>query len=130
VPVPVRPIARDEVVAADAVHWIEMRADRVPANALTDDTQIVGQQARRALKADAVVRATDMRTPVIVTKGEVITMSYAIPGVQLTDRGRALENGGQDQIIRIVNLTSNRTISAQVAGPGLVRVAGSLGAMR
>lgn len=130
VPVPARPIAREEVVTADAIHWIEMRANRVPANALMDEARIVGQQARRSLKADGVFRATDLREPVVVAKGEIITMSYAVPGVQLTDRGRALENGGVGDIIRIMNLSSNRTITAEVGGPGLVHVAGSVLAMR
>lgn len=53
-----------------------------------------------------------------VRRGESVILTYSVPGIQLSARARALEDGAVGQDIRLVNLSSNRTIDATVTGPG------------
>lgn len=53
-----------------------------------------------------------------VQRGQTVMVVYRTPGVQLTTRARALEDGAVGQTIRLTNLTSNRTVDAVVTGPG------------
>lgn len=56
-----------------------------------------------------------------VRRGESVTLQYAAPGVSLSMRARALEDGAVGDNIRFLNVTSNRTIEAVVTGPGSAR---------
>jgi flagellar basal body P-ring formation protein FlgA len=65
--------------------------------------------ARRSI-ADAAVR-----------RGETVTLEYAAPGLSLSMRARALEDGAVGDSVRFLNTASNRTIDAVVTGPGAAR---------
>lgn len=56
-----------------------------------------------------------------VRRGETVTLLFQAPGVTLSTRARAMEDGAVGQSIRLVNLTSNRTIDATITGPGAAR---------
>jgi flagella basal body P-ring formation protein FlgA len=56
-----------------------------------------------------------------VRRGESVTLTYTIPGISLTMRARALEDGAVGQSVRFQNASSNRTIDAVVTGPGAAR---------
>ncbi len=56
-----------------------------------------------------------------VRRGETVTLVYQVPGVALSLRARALEDGSVGQSVRFLNTSSNRTIDAVVTGPGAAR---------
>jgi flagella basal body P-ring formation protein FlgA len=58
-----------------------------------------------------------------VHRGEAALIVYALPGMTLSARARALEDGAAGQDIRFLNLTSNRIIDAVVTGPGAAQAA-------
>jgi flagellar basal body P-ring formation protein FlgA len=58
---------------------------------------------------------------IVIRRGEAVTLVYQAPGVTLTTRARALENGAVGQSVRLLNVTSNRNIEAIVTGPGAAR---------
>lgn len=56
-----------------------------------------------------------------IRRGETVTLIYDAPGMSLTIRARALEDGAVGQSVRLLNTSSNRTIEAVVTGPGAAR---------
>jgi hypothetical protein len=56
-----------------------------------------------------------------VRRGETVTLEYAAPGLSLSMRARALEDGAVGDSVRFLNTSSNRTIEAVVTGPGAAR---------
>ncbi len=44
--------------------------------------QLDGKQARRFLHVGEPVRATDVRAPILVTKGSTVTMTFRAPGIR------------------------------------------------
>jgi flagellar basal body P-ring formation protein FlgA len=56
-----------------------------------------------------------------IRRGETVTLLYQMPGMSLSMRARALEDGAVGQPIRLVNVTSNRPIDGVVVGPGAAR---------
>lgn len=123
VPVLRRTVRRGEVIAAADVKWTEMRANRVRQPAITDPADIVGLAARRTLRAGAPLRPNDLRTPIVVAKGSNVTMTYRTKAMVLTVGGRALEDGGIGETIRVLNTQSNTVIDAVVERSGVVVVA-------
>ncbi|OQW61910.1 MAG: hypothetical protein A4S17_14565 [Proteobacteria bacterium HN_bin10] len=56
-----------------------------------------------------------------IRRGETVNLVYQMPGMSLSMRARALEDGAVGQGIRLLNTASNRTIDAVVTGPGSAR---------
>ena len=82
--------------------------------------------ARRALGAGSTIRVGDLARPEIVTRGDVVTIVYEVPGMVLSLRGRANESGAQGDTIAVVNPQSKRTLQALVVAPGKVSVSAAL----
>ena len=55
---------------------------------------------------------------IAVRRGEILTLVYVAPGMQLTTRARAMGDAAVGDAIRVVNLQSNRTVEATVTGAG------------
>jgi hypothetical protein len=58
----------------------------------------------------------------VVRRGENVSLVFETPGIALATSARALEDGAIGDSVRLVNLTSNRTINATITGPGAARV--------
>lgn len=123
--VPNRDIARGETISESDLVYGTIPANTVFSGILTSVDALKGMEARRMLRANQVVRNDDIRHPIVVTKGSVVTMTFEAPGVTLTASGRAMSEGGVGDTITVQNPASFRQISAVVTGPGSVRAASS-----
>ncbi|HET8727494.1 MAG TPA: flagellar basal body P-ring formation chaperone FlgA [Alphaproteobacteria bacterium] len=122
VPVVTRRISRDETIGAADIGWIEVTSDRAGLDVIMDAGDLVGMSPRRALAAMTPVRVHDVERPIDVKRGDAVTMTLQSGALVLTARGRALDQGARGQVIRVINVDSNRTVEAVVAGPNLVSV--------
>ena len=43
-------------------------------------------------------RGEDVRRPIVVTKGQTVTMQFIVPGVELTAMGRAMSEGFEENV--------------------------------
>ena len=123
IPVLTRNIRSGEIISAEdiAVQSINVRGyDQF----VTGADQLVGQSARRALVANRPIRPLDIGQPVLITRGQLVTILYQTDNMALTATGKAMENAGINQAITVINGQSNRTIQAVVSGPNLVTVHG------
>jgi flagella basal body P-ring formation protein FlgA len=119
--VPVRDILRGEVIAESDLTYVEAPAGLVASNIVTKFDALVGMQTRRALRTGESLRPEDVRHPVVVTKGQTVTMRFTAPGVELTAMGRAMSEGGVGDTVTVQNPASFRMINATVIGAGTVR---------
>ena len=76
----------------------------------------------RALRAGAPIRHGDIRPPVVVAKGTIVTLELRTRRMTLIARVKAAEDGAMGQTIRLLNTRSNRAIEGVVLGPGRVAV--------
>jgi flagella basal body P-ring formation protein FlgA len=123
--VPNRDIARGETISESDLVTGTIPANTVFSGIITSVDGLKGMEARRMLRAHQVVRDADVRHPVVVTKGSVVTMTFFAPGVTLTASGRAMGEGGVGDTITVQNPASFRQISAVITGPGAVRATSS-----
>jgi flagellar basal body P-ring formation protein FlgA len=123
--VPSRDIARGEVIGESDLVYGTIPASTVFTGIITSVDQIKGMEARRMLHAGEIVRSDDIRRPIVVSKGAVVTMTFEAPGVTLTATGRAMSEGGLGDTVTVQNPVSFRLISGIVTGPGAVRASSS-----
>lgn len=78
---------------------------------------------RRGGRGQSAARiGADAASPAAVRRGDVVTLVYVAPGLQLTTRARALGNAAIGEPISLLNLQSNQTVDAVVTGPGAASV--------
>jgi len=122
VPVLARPVPPGQVIGERDLAAIEMRADRIGLTVVTDTGSIVGMTPARPIAAGQPIGTQDIRRPVVVTRNSTVTMVYSLPGVTLTAMGKAMDEGGLGDTIRISNLQSRNVVTAIVEGADLVRI--------
>lgn len=103
--------------SADLVVERRARAE-VGRDALTDVDRAIGLAARSSLQTGQIVRAADLAKPELVQRNDIVTLTYTMPGIVLTIRGKALDGGAEGDTISILNEQSKRTLQAVVTGPG------------
>jgi flagella basal body P-ring formation protein FlgA len=118
VPVLARAIPAGTEITGGDIEWISHRSDRLRPDAVLDPDALIGFEARRTLRAGEPLRSYDLQRPLMVERGELVTLVFEAPGIQLSVRARAMENAADGEIARFVNLQSNRTVEALVNGPG------------
>lgn len=84
--------------------------------------QAIGLAVKSPLRAGAALRESDLIKPLAVQRNEPVTITYQVPGIMLTVRGKATEAGAVGDIVSVLNIQSNRAVQATVAGPGRVVV--------
>lgn len=117
-----RALDRGDIVSAADLAITRVPARQALAGAATAQADLIGLAARRALRAGVPLSTSDFSQPNLVNRGEVVTIVYQRGGLLLTTRGKALENGAKDAAIPVVNLTSNRVLTAIVTDRGAVAV--------
>lgn len=122
IPVLNRPLRPGDVIERGDLEWVAVRADSRHRNAVVDVSEIVGQTPRRPLRAGQPIRRGEVRAPVIVAKGSIVTLELRTRRMTLSAKVKATEDGAMGQTIRLLNSRSQRTIEGVVAGPGLVVV--------
>lgn len=122
VPVLRRIVRPGDVISAQDIGWTEIPARRVSQNLALSREQIVGMSPRRVIRPGVAIRTTDIRRPIAVAKGALVTMSIRRTYMQLTASGRALDDGSLGDVIRVVNPKSHITVHGVVVGPNQVRI--------
>ncbi len=121
-PVLAASVNRGDIIGPNDVTVAHVRADQVRDGAVTDPYALVGKQARRAIKEGEPVLASQLQAPVMVNRGDEVVIFYALKTMNLTAKGKAMDAGGQGDVIRILNTSSNRTLMAKVVQPHQVVV--------
>lgn len=122
--VPNHDIARGATITQSDLVYGTIPASNVFSGVVTSMDELNGMETRRMLRAGEIVRVDDVRHPILVTKGSIVTMTFEAPGVSLTASGRAMSEGGVGDTVTIQNPASFRQVTATVTGPGAVRAAG------
>jgi len=114
-----RDVERNETLKSSDV-VVERRPKAAVGNDAATRDRVVGMQMRKQLRAGQPLRAADVSKPDLVTRDQTVTLIYESPGLYLTIRGKALENGTEGDVVSVLNLQSKRTVTGSVVGRGQV----------
>lgn len=122
IPVLARTVARGETIQKNDIRWIE--ADRSDArhDVVLDADQLIGQQTRRTMQAERLVRLSDLQKPLLIQKNDLVTMTVASANMTLVMTGVAQEDGAAGETVRLLNPKSKKTVQGVVTGIKEVRI--------
>ena len=110
----------DLLKSADIV--IERRTKAEVGNDAASREQSLGMQMRRPMHAGQPLRTADLLKPDLVQRDQSVTVIYESPGLYLTTRGKALDNGTEGDVVNVLNPLSKRTVTGIVSGRGQVTI--------
>jgi flagella basal body P-ring formation protein FlgA len=121
------PVPTHRLMAGSTVGPQDVRMTRVPLQQAGDAVvqamgQALGMEVRHQLAAGQPIQAADLGPPMLVRRGQLVTMRLDSAGLSVTAEGQALQSGGAGDTVRVLNPSSRAVIEAEVSGPRTVRV--------
>ncbi len=120
-----RSLNRGEAISeSDLIH------DTLPRQKLAHEAPLtaksaIGMVVRRTMAEGTLLRANDLERARLVSRNDTVTIVYEAPGIVVTARGKALNNGTMGDVIDILNPQSKKTLQATITGSGKVSVLSS-----
>jgi flagella basal body P-ring formation protein FlgA len=117
--VAVEPIPRGALITAAHV---ELRSvanppksndRRMPINAVE---KLIGMEARQPIQAGNVVFSDQVQSPVVVRRGELITISSESRGIRVRTTVKALQDRSKGQLVQVESLDTKERFDARVTG--------------
>lgn len=118
------PAAQADVLATRTLRaGTVLTAADLSATGDSDAAAMVGMETRRAVYAGRPVTPEDVGPATLVRRNAVVTMAFRHGVLDIRTEGRALEDGGMGEPIRVLNIASRQAVLARVSGAGQVEVA-------
>ncbi len=113
-----RPLAKGYVLRDVDLTWIPMPRglNYGPEDCFSQTDLLVGQQLRRAMSTQQVIRLNEVGPPVIIHVGDLVAIGIASGGVTVETNGRAIEPGAMDDLIQIEVQPHRKRVLARVTG--------------
>lgn len=122
-PVLARVVNPGDTIGEGDVAMTAFRSDRIGPNLVTERSALVGKTPRAVIRPQEPVHGNEITTPIVIHKGDLVTLLLRTPSLMLTTQGKAVEDAAQGAPIRVANAKSGRIIDGMVSGPNTVSVA-------
>lgn len=96
--------------------------DAVLPGALSDPALALGLETRVAIYAGRPVLQSDLGSPTLVQRNQVVSLVYLAGSLAISAEGRALSRGSEGETVRVINLASRTTVSGRIGPDGAVYV--------
>lgn len=113
-----RPIRANSVVSAADVAV----SSPTIQGAFTDPRDVIGLEAKVAIYPGRPIFHRDLREPAAVERNETVQLVFKRGGLFIQTEGRALGRGSVGETIRVMNLSSRKTVFGEIHDDGSVVV--------
>jgi flagella basal body P-ring formation protein FlgA len=118
-----RPLARDTILGPNDVKVVKKWFDSIPPqNLVTQVDDVYGKNIASSVRANCEIMQAMLKSAQMVRKGSIVKIMAENGSLLVTTIGLSQDNGGQGDIIKVKNLTSNKIVYAKVIDQALVRV--------
>jgi flagellar basal body P-ring formation protein FlgA len=115
-------IMRNYEIGPEDVSVLKKWVRRMPTNVVTLPSDVIGKMLTVNLKRNNEITTNILRTPLLIKKRNIVRIALENDNLLVTTLGVSEEDGVADRIIKVRNLSSNKTIYARVVGDSLVKV--------
>lgn len=117
-----RAVNRGDIIGSRDVVWQTIQIDREVVGLLTAPADIIGKEARKHLASGQTVRSSDVVSPTLVERGQVVELIAQTSGLQVNMQGKALTAGGEGDRLIVKNTNSGKRVEGVVLASGAVLV--------
>ena len=116
-------VAASDIKANQPIDMAQLdvaRREVVLGNVTSDPARVVGKSSRRMLRRGQIVDRRWLIEPVVIERGDAVTIVARNIGVEVHVHAEAQQDGRIDDIIRVRNKANGKIISARVVSAGMV----------
>jgi len=117
-----RVIEPGEVIAEADLAIVPGRQERGAQKTFSRIADIRGQVAKTRIPAGRPITDRAVRHVHAVKRGQAVTVVRYENLIKIVMQGRAIQDGALGEIIRVLNVRSNRMVDGRVMGAGLVEI--------
>ncbi|MGM0952403.1 MAG: flagellar basal body P-ring formation chaperone FlgA [Pseudomonadota bacterium] len=117
-----RPLARGERLTEELVSTQNVQLNASRKGVLTQPENIAGMMMRRPVSAGTLITPDLLEAPNAVARGDHVIIVAKSKSFSISSRGKALEDAGIGEQVRVQNLSSSRTIQGTVIAVGRVEI--------
>ena len=110
-------ITQDDITVRNIIQESRNRRNRA---ANVED--LIGKEVKRFIHGGQTISDNDIKTPVMVEKGKIVTLNFTKGNVMLSAKGKALEDGEIGETVRVMNIQSKNIIQGTVTAPSTVSI--------
>lgn len=116
------PLSRGTNISAHQLRLRKVNISTLNGSYFSDISEVVGMQSKRSLRADAILLASQLTPPLLIKRGDAVTLSARSGALVVKIGAIALRDGHAGEQITVRNKQSKRVVDARVTGPGQVSV--------
>lgn len=122
VPVLVESLSFGTIIGKRDIETIDVPSRQLGSKVILNPQNLMGMTPRRTVAAGTPLSSEDLAAPQIVQRGKSVTMTYRTGTLLLTAQGKALENGAKGDIVRVTNVSTNRSLEGIVVAENEVEI--------
>jgi len=118
----VRPLARGHIIREQDIVSVEYNLSRLNYGHFSNKENLIGKQVKRRLKQGRVIAPNQVAEPLMVKRGDKVSLVSKSNNFAIRMSGKAMMNGAFGDRIRVKNMSSRRIIEGTVTKNGEVTV--------
>ncbi len=79
--------------------------------------EAVGKQTTKAIAEGKILTPDAVQPPLLVRRGDVVTVYARTAGIRIHTTARAKDNGAEGDLVTVESLSDRRSYTARVCGP-------------
>jgi flagella basal body P-ring formation protein FlgA len=107
-------IPKGEIIREEDIEYIDVASRKIRPDTILDQDDLVGKIIKSSKAPLIPVRKRDVQQKQIVGRADNINIIYKTPAITLSATGVAMDDGGEGDLIRVKNLSSNKIVQAVV----------------
>lgn len=105
-----------DIISHADLDYIDVSARSLPRDIIFDADRIAGMTPRRIAAGGKPLIFNDLQPPQLVGRGDTVTLIYEDGGMTVSTKGKSGQNATMGELVRVTNLSSNKTVSGVVTG--------------
>jgi len=117
-----RRIAPDDIFVEEDIRKEKREITDFSGKPVVNLSNILGKRALKAIPACTIIKESMIGPPLLVKKGDLVTILRERGNIKVLTKGKALEKGERGNLIRVINVDSQKELQGMVIGPRMIRV--------
>ena len=117
-----RTLQRGIPIRASDIELKSFASNRLKSGHVKSLSYPIGMEPSQTIPKGALISINMLRPPVLVHKGDAVSIIFERNGISVTNEGIALEDGGLREKIKIQLPDTKKILSAIIQSPGVVKI--------